>query len=285
MNNDFLETYELCHHGVIGQKWGIRRYQNPDGSLTPEGQQRYGIKEARRNIYQLGKKMNVSQYNDTFATRDLNRVSFKNTMTRKFGGTVKPEDQKKYDIQKQIASKMAADYKRDKKAYVDAVKEARKQYGNQNIKDIKRSITGEPIMYTSFENFCNILGGGLGTAGAIYYGFGPQTAHNKIPSAMVYGAGLAIKNTPNMMYKAQYKNAKQKMTYELTGQEQPKKLAAVAKEKWASLDKKQKAAIIAGGAAVAGILGAGAIGISNANRDPNVVDVEWHEVIDALPLR
>ena len=32
----------LMHHGVKGQKWGIRRYQNPDGSLTPEGLKRYG---------------------------------------------------------------------------------------------------------------------------------------------------------------------------------------------------------------------------------------------------
>lgn len=28
---------ELFHHGIKGQKWGIRRYQNPDGSLTAEG--------------------------------------------------------------------------------------------------------------------------------------------------------------------------------------------------------------------------------------------------------
>lgn len=32
---------ELYHHGIRGQKWGIRRYQNPDGSLTPEGRKRY----------------------------------------------------------------------------------------------------------------------------------------------------------------------------------------------------------------------------------------------------
>lgn len=31
---------ELYHHGVKGQKWGIRRYQNPDGSLTPEGRKK-----------------------------------------------------------------------------------------------------------------------------------------------------------------------------------------------------------------------------------------------------
>ena len=32
---------ELKHWGILGMKWGIRRYQNPDGSLTPEGKERY----------------------------------------------------------------------------------------------------------------------------------------------------------------------------------------------------------------------------------------------------
>ena len=31
---------ELYHHGVKGQKWGVRRYQNKDGSLTSAGKQR-----------------------------------------------------------------------------------------------------------------------------------------------------------------------------------------------------------------------------------------------------
>lgn len=32
---------ELCHHGIKGQKWGIRRFQKKDGSLTPDGKERY----------------------------------------------------------------------------------------------------------------------------------------------------------------------------------------------------------------------------------------------------
>lgn len=40
---------ELYHHGVKGQKWGIRRFQNADGTLTAEGKARYGksIKQCR----------------------------------------------------------------------------------------------------------------------------------------------------------------------------------------------------------------------------------------------
>ena len=32
---------ELYHHGIKGQKWGVRRFQNKDGSLTPAGKRRY----------------------------------------------------------------------------------------------------------------------------------------------------------------------------------------------------------------------------------------------------
>lgn len=39
---------ELCHWGIKGQKWGDRRYQNEDGSWTPEGRERYGKGDGER---------------------------------------------------------------------------------------------------------------------------------------------------------------------------------------------------------------------------------------------
>lgn len=47
------EGNHLMHYGVLGMKWGVRRYQNADGSYTAEGRKRYGISGHKKKTSNL----------------------------------------------------------------------------------------------------------------------------------------------------------------------------------------------------------------------------------------
>lgn len=71
---------ELCHWGIKGQRWGFRRFQNEDGSLTPEGRERYGEGGAKS-------KSDVQKYKA--------KVSFK---TKQYKADLKSKSQKEKDV-------------------------------------------------------------------------------------------------------------------------------------------------------------------------------------------
>lgn len=51
----------LYHYGIEGQKWGVRRYQNEDGSLTPAGRERYGIMRSQLGLDQNPNSLSKKQ--------------------------------------------------------------------------------------------------------------------------------------------------------------------------------------------------------------------------------
>lgn len=83
-----MTKYYLAHHGIKGQKWGVRRYQNKDGTLTAEGKKRVSDKN---NV------IRNRQYTD-----DVNNiVSTLSTKEKKLLGAPLDEDwiDKKYEAE------------------------------------------------------------------------------------------------------------------------------------------------------------------------------------------
>lgn len=73
---DFIESVDvgsdyLEHHGVKGMKWGVRRYQNEDGSLTPEGLRRR--EKILSNPELLRKNVNKKMWD--FTPEEINRAA------------------------------------------------------------------------------------------------------------------------------------------------------------------------------------------------------------------
>lgn len=74
MTNDYIK-----HYGILGQKWGIRRYQNFDGSYTRAGLERYGrskdLYEKRKDEYkQIKQDKTKSRYEKQYAKAQMKQA-------------------------------------------------------------------------------------------------------------------------------------------------------------------------------------------------------------------
>ena len=71
MNYEYLE-----HHGILGQKWGVRRYQNKDGSYTSLGARRYAkaAQAAQRDADDLRKHGYTKEADAVQKVADKNRA-------------------------------------------------------------------------------------------------------------------------------------------------------------------------------------------------------------------
>lgn len=125
-------TYELYHHGIKGMKWGVRRYQNNDGSLTAAGKQRLAKsiqKAAKGNTVDERKQLRKDVYDDlatNYKSQMRKHVEDIRAKKKIYEDLDKPEndywDSGAAKKDSELAYKQTMDYfKKNDKAFLDTI--------------------------------------------------------------------------------------------------------------------------------------------------------------------
>lgn len=138
---------ELYHHGVKGQKWGVRRYQKPDGKLTEAGQKRYHKRLVEKAVI-IGGQADLANARAKNAKKKYERTAKKATVNPTDKTLRKEKERKRvYEaLQKEADSWNKLTEKSIKEARSNA-NAVRKEYGDVKLSRIPENTKEAGKMY------------------------------------------------------------------------------------------------------------------------------------------
>lgn len=183
---------ELQHYGILGQKWGIRRFQNPDGTLTPAGKARYGT-DAEKLAAKDAQRVNDAKiaYGEGAGTRrKLLDKEIKEKMKNKEYAKAYEEASKHVSVEKSL--KKAESLNRHSGSFVRG-----RDLNDRGMTASKRIL----------KTFGEVAGNALITGGVAYYTYkttGMRFASDLMLAVGAYNAGKSIYKGGRDVYSLAY---------------------------------------------------------------------------------
>lgn len=125
MSEYYLTKDELYHHGIKGQKWGNRRWQNEDGSLTPAGREHYGYGARAQYKNRVGMAKAAYKAKDKAVQDNYFKKLESIEKGYKRGQKLSEKDQKR---ELDLDNRAQAAWKANKEAYKAERKAAKEEY-------------------------------------------------------------------------------------------------------------------------------------------------------------